>query len=508
MALFEQVAETGLPLCRPRQRPVREINDYVDKNYSDNNNVRLHNQYMEFIGRDSEIRRLNRGLARTGSFSVIWGRRSVGKSRLLIEWCRRCNGLYTVAENSAPEVQRRYLASAVAERFPGFADIEYPTWRALLSRLSVEADQVGWPGPFVVDEVPHLIAADPRFPGQFRSWLDQPGRNLCVAVSGSSRSMMNRAVLDGSAPLFGRAVESIALHPLRAGFLADAFEPRQISGLVEIYALWGGMPRYWELAARFGEDLDEAADALVLDPSGALHREPERLLAEEIPPATSLRPYLDVLGAGVCRLGEIAGRLGRPATSLARPIATLMEMGFVRRELPFGSDPRSGKRSLYRIDDPFLRTWFRAVAPHRAALAASPAESRLRYWHRYKRDLEAGAWQELCSAAVPRLHESNHPLAGLGPFEPAQRFWHGSAPERDIVARSVDGSRVLVGEARRSLDPKNAGRLLAALAHASLPGASDCDIVPVLFVPDAEGVPRQNELGFVVDAETVFSALR
>ena len=122
----------------------------------------------------------------------------------------------------------------------------------------------------------------------------------------------------------------------------------------------------------------------------------------------------------------------------------------------------------------------RIVAPENAAPGAPP--------------LDEGAFAAL--------------MQPLGPFEPAQRFWHGSAPQRDIVARSVDGSRVLVGEARRSLDPKNAGRLLAALAHASLPGASDCDIVPVLFVPEAEGVPRQNELGFVVDAETVFSALR
>ena len=463
---------------------------------------------MEFFGRDSEIRRLNKELARTASYSVIWGRRRAGKSRLLIEWCRHCDGLYTVAENSAPRVQRRYLAAAVAGRFPGFADIEYPTWRALLARLSVEAGQAGWPGPFVVDELPHLIAADPEFPGQFQHWLDQPGRNLCVAVSGSSQSMMRRAVLDAGAPPFGRAVESFALRPLSAGFLQDAFEFRQIRDLVGIYALWGGMPRYWELALPFGEDLDGAVDALVLDPSGPLHHEPERLLREEIPPATSLRPILDVVGSSARRLGEIASRLGRPATSLARPIAALMEMDFLRRELPFGSDPRSGKRSLYRIDDPFFRMWFRVVAPHRAALTASQPESRLRYWHRYKRDLEAVAWHELCSAAVPRLHESDHPLAGLGPFEPAQRFWHGSAPERDIVARSVDGSRVLVGEAKGSLDSKNVGRLLVGLASAALPRTRDCDIVPVLFAPQADHLPRQNELGFVVDAESVFGALR
>ena len=463
---------------------------------------------MEFIDRDSELRRLNRALTRTGSFTVIWGRRRVGKSRLLIEWCRQCNGLYTVAENSAPEVQRRYLASAVAERFPGFADVEYPTWRALFTRLSAEADQIGWPGPFVVDELPYLIAADRGFPSEFQNWLDQPGRSLRVVVSGSSQSMMHRAVLDASAPLFGRAVESFALRPLSAGFLAHAFKFSRFSDLVGIYALWGGMPRYWELAVPFGNDLDKAVDDLVLDPSGALHHEPERLLRQEIPPATFLRPILDVIGSGAHRLSEIAGRLGRSATSLSRPIAALVEMGLVRREVPFGSAPRSGKRSLYRIDDPFLRLWFRVVAPHRAALAAASSDVRLHYWHRLRRELEAGAWEELCSAAVPRLHTSDHPLARLGPFEPAQRYWHRNTPERDIVACSVSGSRVLLGEAKWSSDSQGAGRLLAGLSGADLPGVRGSEIVPVLFVPNANELPVETELGFVVDAESVLSVLR
>lgn len=463
---------------------------------------------MEFIDRNDEIRRLNRGLAQTGSFSVIWGRRRVGKSRLLIEWCRQTDGLYTVAENSAPDVQRRYLASAVAERFPGFADVEYPTWRALFARLSAEADQIGWPGPFVVDELPYLVAADRGFPGELQNWLDRPGRNLRVVVSGSSQAMMHRAVLDASAPLYGRATESFALRPLSAGFLADVFEIGQFSDLVGIYALWGGMPRYWELAVPFGNDLDEAVDSLVLDPSGPLHHEPERLLREEIPPATSLRPLLDVIGSGAHRLSEIAGRLGRPTTSLAKPLAALVEMGLVRREVPFGCDPRSGKRSLYRSDDPFLRLWFRVVAPHRAALSASPPDLRLRYWQRNRRELESSAWEELCRAAVPRLHSCDHPLARLGPFEPAHRYWHGNTPQRDLVARSTDGTCVLVGEAKRSLDPKRSSRLLAGLARAALPGVRDCDIVPALFVPDSTGIPRQTELGYVIDAETLLGALR
>ena len=74
---------------------------------------------MQFLNRSDEMRRLDGVLSRSGAFAVIRGRRRVGKSRLLIEWSRRHGGLYAVADQSAPPVQRRYLAGAVAERFPG-----------------------------------------------------------------------------------------------------------------------------------------------------------------------------------------------------------------------------------------------------------------------------------------------------------------------------------------------------------------------------------------------------
>ena len=463
---------------------------------------------MEFIDRLREMQRLDSALAQEGSFSVIWGRRRVGKSRLLIEWCDRHQGLYTVADQSAAPIQRRYLASAVAERFPGFADVEYPEWRSFFARLSAEAEISGWPGPFVVDELPYLIAADRGLPSVLQNWIDDRGRRLRVVVSGSSQRMMHGAVLDSGSPMHGRAEQAFAVRPLRAGHLAKAFEFDRFSELLEAYALWGGMPRYWELAVPFGKDHRAAVASLVLDPSGPLHDEPDRLLRAELPPATALRPLLDAIGSGAHRLSEIAARLERPASSLARPIASLVEMELVRREVPFGSDLRSGKRSLYRIDDPFLRLWFRVVAPHRAALSASPPESRLLYWDRHRPTLEAQAWEELCRQAVPWLHRCDHPIARLGPFEPAFRFWHRNEPEVDVVARSVDRRRVLVGEAKRSASPGSVSRLIAKLARHALPGTDGCEFVPTLFVLRGCGFPRTTGHGYVVDAETVLTALR
>lgn len=94
---------------------------------------------MRFLDRADELRRLDALLAHPGAFAVLWGRRRVGKTRLLVEWSRRRDGLYAAAEPSAPAVQRRYLAAAVERRFPGFAAVEYPDWRSFLMRLAREA---------------------------------------------------------------------------------------------------------------------------------------------------------------------------------------------------------------------------------------------------------------------------------------------------------------------------------------------------------------------------------
>ena len=463
---------------------------------------------MHFINRQDELRRLDNALGHPGGFAVIWGRRRVGKSRLLLEWSRRCGGLYTVADQSAAPVQRRYMAGALQSRFPGFAEVEYPDWRSFFERLASEARRSDWAGPFIIDELPYMIAADSSITAVLQNWLDSPQQRPCLVVSGSSQRMMHGAVLEAGAPLYGRASEAFALQPLRPGHLADAFGQCTARKLVSAYALWGGMPRYWELAEPFGAAFEAAADALMLDPSGPLHEEPNRLLLEETPPTTAVRALLDVIGGGAHRLSEIAGRLGRPASSLSGPIATLVAMGLVQRETPFGSHPKSGKRSLYRIADPFLRQWFRVVAPHRALLAAAPPETRLAHWTRHRTALEASAWEELCRRSVPFLHRSGLPLAQLGPWEGAQRYWHGNNPEFDVVARSANGQRLLVGEVKWSETPSATSQARPRPGIEALPGAANAEVVHVLFTPKA-AAPMDRTTGVhIVDAETVMAALR
>lgn len=464
---------------------------------------------MIFLDRNAELERLDR--LQPPGLGVIWGRRRVGKTRLLVEWCRRRGGLYTVADQSAEPIQRRYFAEAVATRVPGFAEVVYPDWRVLFAALARAAESGALRGPVILDELPYLVVASPSLPSVLQAFVDHEGRDagVLLVLAGSSQRMMHGLVLDGAAPLYGRARLAFDLAPLPVGYLGEALALRHPVDVLEAHAVWGGIPWYWELAEAFGADLDTAVDELVLDPAGPLHHEPDRLLAEEQPPATALRPLLDAIGAGAHRVSEIAGRLGQPATSLSRPLGRLVELGFVRREKPFGDTERSGKRTLYRIADPLLRLWFRVVAPRRGLLVASPSAVRRELWRQACGALFAEAWEELCRQVVPRLGEQLP-----GPFGPASRFWRGAGPEWDVVARSVDGRKLLLGECKWSDRPLGQAAIDQAygeLLSRGLPeGCSPPgkDVVHVVFVPAAEAGAGKGKPYRVVQGSEILAAMR
>lgn len=429
-----------------------------------------------------------------GGLAVVWGRRRIGKTRLLLEWCERDGGVYTVADQSSSDQQRAYFARAISQALPGFADVSYPDWERLLSRLAADAAGAGFTGPIVIDELPYLVAGAPELPSILQRWIDHDARRakLRVALAGSSQRMMQGLVLSHEAPLYGRARVTLDLAGLAPEHLRLAFGRLSPSALVEHWAAFGGVPRYWELAAKRSGSARDRVLALALDPLGPLFAEPERLLLEEMPPAVELRPLLDAIGAGAHRLSEIAGRLGRPATSLGHALDRLIGMSLVRREVPHGEPARGSKRSLYKIDDPFLRLWFRVVAPNRAALIAGTAASRAAVLGEHWPILLGQAWEELCRRGVPAIRGV---LARRGPWRPPSRYWRGAEPEWDLVADALDGGRALAGEAWFSARPASAAvvaREAERLARRPLPAAiQGREVERALFVPAvAASAPR------------------
>jgi len=389
--------------------------------------------------------------------------------------------------------------------------VEYPDWGALLRRLSSDARACGWREPLSFDEFPYLVMSDPSLPNIFQNWIDHEKESggLLAVIAGSSQRMMQGFVLDASSPLYGRAIEAFALNPLPPAWLAEALGCKDPVAVVEAYAVWGGIPWYWELARPFGKALDDAVDALTLDPLGPLHTEPDRLLLEETPSALSLRPLLDVIGGGSNRVSEMAGRLGCPVTSLARPLARLQELGIVVREIPFGESEKSCKRALYKISDPFFAFWFRVVAPRRGFLAGATRSARLAVWRSFKQGIVSRVWEDLCRRSAAALATES----GKGKdWYPASRWWRGSSSEWDIVAASVDGRCGLVGEAKWSDRPFGENHICGIGAHMSaraLPSGLPEAVDQLIFVPSVSGVKRWKNGGWrVINAAAVLSSLR
>jgi hypothetical protein len=129
---------------------------------------------MEFVGRKEEIERLDDLCRRRhGGLAVLTGRRRVGKTRLLVEWNRRHGGLYTVADQSAAEIQRRYFCEALASRFPVFLEATFRDWRSILKVLAQQAEADKWKGPVILDEFPFLVTSSPELPSVLQHWIDR-----------------------------------------------------------------------------------------------------------------------------------------------------------------------------------------------------------------------------------------------------------------------------------------------------------------------------------------------
>ena len=401
---------------------------------------------MEFINRKLELSRLDRVANQLdGGVIVLWGRRRVGKTRLLLEWTKKHKGIYYTADESAASLQIKYFAAALEPVLPGFASVDYPDWQVFLKRLAKEAMSNNWRGPLVIDELPYLISVSPEFPSILQKFLDHDAKEakLTLALCGSSQRMMQGAILNANAPLFGRAQEILKLSPISAGYLGDALHLNSPREIVETYAIWGGIPRYWELVQRLSGSLLEKIDQLVLDPMGPLNDEPNRLLLEEIPPAITLKPLLDAIGLGAHRLSEIAAKIGQPATALSRPMQRLIELDLVKREIPFQIAEVNTKKTLYKIKDPFLRFWFETVAPRRSYFAQASPVQRKAFVKERLHPLFSELWEELCRVCLPNLTSS----WGV-PCNPGARYWENQGNEWDVVSDSLDGKFLLIGEAK------------------------------------------------------------
>ena len=196
---------------------------------------------LPFLDRHRELTRIRKVLgASAPGLVVLFGRRRLGKSRLIQQALEGRTAVYFVGDEGDSALQREAAAREIGLVIEGFADVRYPDWASLLERYFREAP-VG--GTLAIDELPSLVRAAPELPSVLQKVLDARKRPTHVVLAGSSQRMMHGLVLDGSAPLYGRAQELLKVQPLPIGWLKQGLGVKSPEVAVEAWSMFGGVPR-------------------------------------------------------------------------------------------------------------------------------------------------------------------------------------------------------------------------------------------------------------------------
>ena len=414
-----------------------------------------------FVDREEELAHLNRLVQRPdGQFIIVYGRRRVGKTTLLLYWAKASGQpyVYWVASRNTAANLRRSLAEVLwhhqhpqelvqmtaAEYLP-----ESRSWRDLFRYVVRAAD--GKPLILILDELPYAVEADSSLPSELQNAWDHDLKEagVTVVVAGSHVGMMVK-MQEYQAPLYGRFTARLPVEPLSFAALAEFLPDYDLAQRVAVYAILGGIPAYLE---RFDSRKTLAANVqeeILLD-TGMFRVEPFYLLSDEVREPRNYIAVLRAIGQGNHTLEAItlgAGFQTKQHTSTY--LSRLQDLYLVHRDTPATiPEDRQTTQGRYFLRDAYLRFYFRFIAPHERLLEQGLAP---RLWELIRDQMRAfvgmTVFEELCREWV--LQQA---IRGALPFMPDRVGSHWSKDAQvDVVAIRWDEKQILLGEAKWGMD--------------------------------------------------------
>lgn len=386
-----------------------------------------------FLNRGEELRMLaRRWESGEGQIFLLWGRRRVGKTELLLEFGRGKRTLYFEATSGTRADHLGDFSERLAEA-TGRADLTAPDWRAALDAVADWAEAEG-PVLLVLDEFQHIARESPDVGSAINVWWRERGRELPVFVvlSGSEVGFFEREVVSYSASAYGRRAGQLRLEPFRPRDVGLFLPGWSAEDRIRAYAVFGNMP-YYLAHVRPEASLAQNVLDLILMRDGLLHEEARLLLDVELPDASAYFSVLRAIAAGQTRVNQIDQRTGIGDSSrVSQMLDRLQRLWLVRKELPVTvRNPERSRQSFYRITDPYLRFWFRFVLPAQGRLADAEGARRhleAQVLPELDRFVSAPAFEEVCQEWLRRETDA----AAVG-------WWWGRVREmRDTALRGVD----------------------------------------------------------------------
>ena len=403
---------------------------------------------MLFYGREKELNELER-LYRENRFQlfVLYGRRRVGKTALLKEFCRDKAAVFYSAEISNDKLNLEKFSAQVLRHYGETSLRGFSAWENALD--FIQARQKDSPLVLVFDEFPYLAEKNRAFLSMLQHMIDhrlQSGK-IFLVLCGSYVGFMEKEVLGARSPLFGRRTAQLRLKPFdyweSRAFLAG-FSPEE---QCMFYGALGGVPLYLgkvDAKKTFGDNLAD----IFLRPTSSLYEEPIFLLREELQQPGVYNAVIEAVAGGASKANEIAGKTGETAAKCLKYIQVLSELGIIRKETPYG-EKESSRKTVYSVADLLFRFWYRYIAPHRTLIESDAWQI---VWEKiiapdYSNHMGA-VFEQICQEYLLRQNSrGNLPFL----FTSVGRWWGGNPKtkkqaEIDIVAS--DGTEYLLGECK------------------------------------------------------------
>jgi uncharacterized protein len=410
------------------------------------------------FGRDHEWDRLTSFATSTSGeprLALVYGRRRQGKSLLLTALCEQTGGFYWEAAE-AESTQNLVALSAAWSRWSAAPHpVRFESWGDAIDVLMSASVIAGRTVPVVLDEIPRVISRVPELPSLLQGALG-PGRRQASSVAlilcGSAFGEMRR-LIDGPAPLRGRAMTELLIQPFDAR-TAAAFWGLAANPLLAFqhHALVGGTPAFRAMAD--GEtpangDLDRWVVTRLLEPSSSLFRDGRIAVAEDLQLGDQLRYWglLSAIADGARTWGALEHALGQTRGSLNHALNVVVDAGWVTRS----PDPIRRNRSTYSLNEPMIRFYRLVTEPNMSRLSVGRAVD---VWRDVRPTVASQIYApHLEAMAIDWLvrHASNETAGGAVSVVGPTTLERGSA-QLDIAATestSRGGSHtILIGEVK------------------------------------------------------------
>ena len=327
-----------------------------------------------FIGREKELTDIDELYAQNRfQLFVLYGRRRVGKTTLLNEFCKDKDSIFYSAEQSNNKLNLEKFSELVFNFFNERNLEPFSSWTNALSYI--DEHQKNKRIVLVIDEFPYLVKKNKALLSELQHLIDHRfgNGNLFMVLCGSYMGFMEKEVLGSKSPLFGRRTGQLHMKPFNYQTSIKFLNRFTDEEKLKLYGAFGGTPLYLQ-QIESDETFEENIKRAFLKNTSYLYEEPLLLLRQEVQEPGVYSAIIEAIAGGYTKANEISTKIGEDAAKCLKYIKTLCELGILYKETPFG-EKESSRKTLYGISDFMFRFWYRYIFTNRTLIETGAKEA-------------------------------------------------------------------------------------------------------------------------------------